>query len=58
MQIEARIVKTVNSKNSVMLDNITFVHGTKGYRLMTAAMAAAAGLAIISIAGSKWAVLA
>lgn len=58
MQIEAKIVNKLDSRNAIMLDNNTFVHGTKGYRLMTAAMAAAAGLAIVTIAGAKWAVLA
>ena len=57
MQIAAKIVKNVNTKNSVMLDKDTYIHGTKGYQLMTKAAAMAAGLVIVSIAGAKWAVM-
>ena len=58
LDVVAKIVRNTNTKNAVLIDSTTVIDGRKGHQIMTAAAAMAAGLAIITIAGSKWAVLA
>lgn len=57
-KIYAKVVKKLNGKNRALINATTVIDTNKGYQVITKEMAIAAGLAILTIAGSKWAVLA
>jgi hypothetical protein len=57
-KIQAKIVRSLQNKNLALYNATTYFDTKKGYQVMTKATAMAAGLAIVTIAGSKWAVLA
>lgn len=57
-KIYAKIVRSIEGKGKVLVDANTVIDANKGYQVTTKMAAMAAGLAIVTIAGSKWAVLA